>query len=178
MRQSMWIRMVFAMVACALLSVAAIRAEDAPPAPATPGGGRGNFDPAAFAKQREERMKTGLGVNDEEWKALQPKVDAVQKARRDSFGGGGGFGGRRTGQAGGTPDAAAPEKTDMQKKSDALRTLLENKDADPKAIQEALKAYRDERDKARETLKKAQAELKELLTAKQEAYMVLNGGLE
>lgn len=176
MRQSMWTRMVFAMVACAFLSAAAIRAEDAPATPPAPGGGnRGNFDPAAFAKRMEERMKTGLGVSDEEWKALQPKVDAVQKARRDSFGGG--FGGRRGGQTG-TADTTAADKTEMQKKSDALRTLLDNKDADPKAIQDALKAYRDERDKAREALKKAQAELKELLTAKQEAFMVLNGGLE
>ena len=66
----------------------------------------------------------------------------------------------------------------MQKKSASLGELLKNKDSDPKAIQDALKSYRDERDKSRESLKKAQADLKELLTARQEAQLVVTGMLE
>ena len=67
---------------------------------ATPGtGGTRNFDPKRlWAKQREERTKTGLGVTDEEWKKRCNRlVDAVQKARWDTFGGGGGGFGRRQG---------------------------------------------------------------------------------
>jgi hypothetical protein len=140
------------------------------------GGGRGNFDPAQFAQQREERMKKDLGVNDEEWKALQPKIDALDKARMAGFGGG--QFGRRGGPGGQGGNADEATKTDLQKKQDSLKKLLDDKDSDPKAIATALKDLRDERVKGKESLKKAQDELKELLTARQEASMVLSGRLE
>src|SRR5690242_17995936 len=41
------------------------------------GRGRGNFDPAQMRQRMEERLKTELGVSDDEWKALQPKVEKV-----------------------------------------------------------------------------------------------------
>ncbi len=179
---------------CALCVVAvSVYAEDAPkPATPTPpaagagggGGGRGRPTPeqiAAFQQQRMDRLKGELGSSDDEFKALQPKIEAVNKARQATFTGGG-FGGRRGGGGGGgggggaaTPDENRPEAL---KKLDALRTLLENKDADPKAIAEALKGLREERTKAKDSLKKAQDELKELVTAKQEAVLVINGTLE
>jgi len=195
MRQTMLARAIFALVACAFVSLVATAGDATTPAPGAGGGGggagggggrqgRGNFDPAAFQKQQEDALKAGLGVTDEEFTALKPKLDAVQKARRDAstrggFGGfgGGNFGGRNRGQNA-DPNAPAPDKTEMQKKSDALKGLLDNKESDPKAVQEALAGLRAEREKAKETLKKAQTELKELLTAKQEAYLVMRGDLE
>src|SRR5689334_15110354 len=55
------------------------------------GGGRGgrNFDPAQMRQRMEERLKEALGTSDEEFKALQPKIENVMKARRDASGFGG-----------------------------------------------------------------------------------------
>ena len=39
-------------------------------------GGRGNFDPAQFRAAMEERLKTSLKVSDDEWKVLQPLIEA------------------------------------------------------------------------------------------------------
>lgn len=148
-----------------------------------------------------DRQKERLGVNDEEFKALQPKIEAVQKAQNDARGGGfggfgggfggggfgggqGGQGGRNRGGRGGAPGgaaadgAAAPEKSDVQTKTEALQKLLDNKDSDAKDVTAALKDLRDARQKAKDSLKKAQDALKELLTVKQEAYFVLRNQLE
>src|SRR5664279_6647823 len=63
-----------------------------------PGGGgrpgRGNFDPAQMQQRMMDRYKEVLEVTDDaEWKAMQPLVQKVMDARRDSFGGmGRGFG--------------------------------------------------------------------------------------
>jgi Spy/CpxP family protein refolding chaperone len=153
-------------------------ADGTTPPPGGGGGGQRNFDPAAMRARYQERLKTEMGSTDDEWKALQPKLDDLMKA---SFATrtGGGFGRRGGGQGGGgTPPADNPDRTDLQKKGDALRTLLENKDADPKAIAAALKDLRDAKAAAKEALKKQQDGIKELLTARQEAVLVQNGLLD
>ena len=151
------------------------------------GGGRGNFDPAAFRAQQEARMKESLGVNDEEWKVLQPKIQKVTDARQAigfGGGGGGGFGGRggRGGGGAATDPAAAPATSrPANPVADARRdlaTLLANKDSTPEQIKAKLDEFRKARDAARDTLKKAQDDLKSVCTARQEAVFVSNGTLE
>jgi len=160
---------------------------------------RGQFNAEEFRARMAENMKKSLGVTDEEFTALQPKIDAVQKAQGNArvgggFGFGGGFGGNRgnrgnRGNGGTGGDAAAPatppqrpplpeNATDLQKKSRELSELLDNKEADPKAVKDKLTEVRDLREKAKAELKKAQDELKELLTPKQEAQLVMMGLLE
>jgi len=139
------------------------------------GGGRGNFDPAAMRQRMLDGVKTALGVTDDEWKALQPKVEAVQTLARQ--GRMGGFRGRRGG--GGDPNANATQPTsDLEKKTQELRTLLENKDSDAKAVKDKLTELRAAREKSKVDLKKAQDALRELLTPRQEAQMVLMGMLD
>jgi peptidoglycan hydrolase CwlO-like protein len=152
-------------------------------------GGRGNVDPAQFRQQAEQRMKEQLGASDEEWKILQPKLDKVQTAQRDvraggmmgmmsARGGRGGPGGPGA-AAGGTPPAAnAPAQSEVQKKAGDLQKVLDNKDAKPEDIKTALTAYRDARTKAKADLEKAQKDLKEVLSLKQEAQLVMMGLLE
>ena len=67
------------------------------------GGGRGNFDPAQMRERMMTRIKEQLGATDDEWKAIEPKVDKVMTAQRESRGGFGfgGFGGGRGGPGGG-----------------------------------------------------------------------------
>ncbi len=148
--------------------------------------GRGNFDPAAWQKALDEQMKKDLGLTDDEWKALQPKVEKVREAQRGTRAGGMfGMMVRRGGQrpGGAQPAAdgnqpAAPKQSEVQKTHEALTKVLENKESKPEEVKAALTAYRDARTKAKTDLEKAQKELKELLTPRQEAQLVAQGMLE
>lgn len=156
--------------------------------------GGGPPDPAQMRQRFADRMKEQLAVNDDEWKALQPKIEQVQQLRRDAsaraffFGPGGpggpggpppGFGGGPGGPGGprGGPDADRPP-TPVQQKLNDLRETLDNKDAKPDDIKAKLAAFRDARDKARADLAKAQEDLRGLLTVRQESVMVMMGMLD
>ena len=142
-------------------------------------GDRGNFDPAQFRQRMEERMKEQLGVNDEEWKVLQPKLDKVMEARRESSGFGGAFGRGLTGGPGGRGgDDSNRQRSSTEQASRELRELLENKDASADQITAKLTALRTAREKARTNLQTAQKDLKEILTQRQEAVLVTMGMLE
>ncbi|MCL2640905.1 MAG: hypothetical protein FWD53_08690, partial [Phycisphaerales bacterium] len=85
-------------------------------------------------------------------------------------------GGPGGGQGGG--NAPAVPETAVGKASAELRAALENKESTAEQIKVKLAALRDARAKAREALTKAQNELKELVTVKQEAFLVSRGMLE
>jgi hypothetical protein len=147
--------------------------------------GRGNFNPEEFRVQMEARMKERLGVNDDEWKVIQPKMEKVTTAQRDARGFGGGFGGGRDrgrgGQGGGAAAAGGAEQrqeSPVAKASSELRATLDKKDASADEINAKLTALRDARAKAKADLETAQKELKEVLTARQEAVFVSMGMLE
>ncbi len=168
------------------------------------GGGWGNRDMSQWRAAMNERLKADLGATDEEFKALQPKIEKVQQLQRDlmsgrfrGFGGRGMGGGQRDGQPAGQPGAqpggqpagqpgAAPggdaanaaPVSPVVTATRELNTLLENKDAKPDEIKQKLEAVRAAKTKAREELTKAQAELKELLSQRQEAVLVNNGTLD
>jgi hypothetical protein len=156
--------------------------------PAMAQGQRGNFDPAQFRQRMMDRLKEQLGATDDEWKALEPKVSKVMDAQRDArsgggFGGGPGGGGRRGGGGGGAAGgggggAPAQPETEVGKAAAALRTALEDKATAAEEIQKKLTTLRDARAKAHENLAKAQKDLKDLLTQRQEATLVVNGMLE
>lgn len=157
-------------------------------------GGRGNFDPAQVRQQMEQRMKDGLGVTDEEYTVLQPKIQAVMEAQRDATispfggrgnrggggggpggGGGGGGGGGRGGFGGGM---FGGDPTALEKAVDDLRTALDNKDTPADTIKTKVEAVRKLKAEGKEKLAKAQAELRDLLTPRQEAYFVSRGMLD
>jgi len=152
-----------------------------------PGGRRGNRgaggpggDPAQFMQRMNEQTKQELGVTDDEWKVIEPKLTKVQTLRMQSFAGGRGFGGGRGGRggAGGPGGAAAEPTTDVGKATAALAKVLENKDAPAADIKTALQALREAKAKAKAELEAAQKELKEVLTARQEAVLVQRGTLD
>ena len=113
-----------------------------------------------------ERYRENLGISVAEWKVVQPKVQAVMDNRISGASGMMSmFGGSRRGRDSST------EKTPTSE----LRDLLEKDDASKGDIKAKLAAYRADR-KAREAkLKKAQEDLRQLLTLKQEAQAVLSG---
>ena len=135
------------------------------------GGDRGNWQ-----ERMAGFMKEQLQVNDEEWKVIQPKLTKVFEARRDTGAFGGGFiGGRgRGGDRGGDQQ----NQSAAMKASGELREVLDKKDAKPEEIAAKLKALREAREKAKAELATAQKELKEVLTQRQEAVLVMMGQLD
>jgi len=143
--------------------------------------GRGNFDPAQFRERMMERTREQLEVKDDtDWKALEPLVQKVMDARmqtmagigRGMFGGGrrGGGGdnnnadtnnnggGQRRGPFGQEP---SPEAAELQKAIDAKASNSE--------LKAALAKYVTARKAKQADLEKAQADLRAVLSVRQEA---------
>jgi len=157
---------------------------DAGPGAGGPGGrpgGRGNFDPAQMQQRMMERYKEVLEFTDDaEWKAVQPLVQKVMEARRDTmsgmgrgmFGRGGPGGGgnaqpadqQRRGGFGGAPNPDA----------DALQKTIDSK-AGKAEVQKALEKYLASRKAKQAALEQAQADLCKVLTSRQQAIATLNG---
>ncbi len=172
-----------------LLSAAPVMAQAASEAPTTRedrrGGGRG--DPAQWRQRMIDHMKEQLGTSDDEFKAIQPKLEKVFQAQRDVMGGMG-FGGRRGGGPGGPggpgggPGGAGAggdqPPSAVQEKRHALQQTLENKDAKPEEIKAKLEEYRAARSQAKQDLTKAQDDLRGVLTQRQEAVLIMDGLLD
>jgi hypothetical protein len=146
--------------------------------------GRGNFDPAQMQQRMMERYKEVLEVTDDtEWKAMEPLVQKVMDARRDTMGGmGRGMFGRggpgrggdaqpadqqgqpRRGMFGGTPNPDA----------DALQKAIDSKGSKAE-IKAALDKYVASRKARQAALEQSQADLRKVLTSRQEAIATLNG---
>src|SRR6266850_7679248 len=145
------------------------------------GGGRRNFDPAQFQQRRMERLKEDLEVKDDEWTALQPLIQKVMDAQRAVFAdriggafrggrgggdnsGGGDNGGRRRGGFGGEPSTEA----------EALQKAIESK-ASNSEMKAALAKYQESRKAKQADLETAQANLKKVLSVRQEAILTAQG---
>jgi len=164
-------------------------------AAAQPGGGggraggaggrgmRGNFDPEQMRQMMAERMQEQLGITAEEWKVIGPRVEKVQTLSRDLNAGGGMFGGRMgrmggRGGRGGMMGAQNGEQTAVQKATEALRTTLDSANPSTDTIKQQLTALRQAKEKAKQELATAQADLRKVLSLPQEARCVLMGLLD
>jgi len=156
-----------------------------------PGGQRGmrNFDPVQMQQMMEQRLQEQLGATAEEWKVLGPRVMKVMSLNRQVNSGMGGMfrmGGRRGGPQGGQAGPGGPgprgrmgqgEPTVVDTASEALQTTLENTAATPDEVKAKLTGLRAAKEKAKAELATAQQELKQVLTLRQEAQLVLMGML-
>jgi hypothetical protein len=145
------------------------------------GGGFRNMDPAQMQQRMMDRIQEELGfTNSTEWDAVKPLVQKVMDARRDvGFGGGMGrmMGNRNRG--GNTGDQAnnrprggmfgqtSPEQEALQKAIDDNAPASQIKDL----LAKCKKSQKDKQAK----LEAAQADLKKVLTTKQEAQAFLLG---
>ena len=136
------------------------------------GGGRGggNFDPAQFRQQFEDRVKEQLGASDDEWKVIQPKLTKVFDAQRASRGSMRGMFGRNRG--GDSTNTDNTNRSPVEIAQRELQQVLDNKDSTADQITAKLKALREAREKAKAELASAQKDLKEILTPRQEAVLV------
>ena len=129
-------------------------------------------------EQRQARtlnmVKEAIEAGDDDWKALGPKVGEVMTLQRQSAVGGmrmlfrAGRGGRR-------PADTERERSDIEKLTEELQKILENKDAAATDIKAKLKELREAREKVKVALDKARTALRELVTQRQEAKFVLFG---
>jgi len=134
-------------------------------------GGRGQFDPERMRQMFSQRIKERLGATDEEWKALEPlvtKVTEAQRAARPSMGSM--FGSDRRGPSGSSENANPAQE--------ALQKATEDESTPAADIQAKLKAFREDRQKKEAELKTAREELRKVVTARQEAILVLMGILD
>jgi len=140
-------------------------------------GGRGNFDPAQFQQRMMEQTRENLEVKDDgEWKVLEPLVQKVMDARRESFSGRGMFGGRRRGgdQGGGDQGGRRGGFGQPSPEAEALNRAIEGK-ASNSELKAALAKYVESRKAKLAELEKAQADLRKVLSLRQEAIATSDG---
>jgi hypothetical protein len=146
-----------------------------------PGQGNFNFDPAQMQKMMMDGYREQLEISkDEEWKLVEQRIKKVLDTRRE-VGFGGGMGGMarmfgRGGQQGGGQRASGfgaffpkpgPEEEALQKALDAKASSAE--------LKVALTKFIEARKQKQANLEKAQAELREVLSVRQEASATLSG---
>jgi hypothetical protein len=132
-------------------------------------------------------MQQELKATDDEWKAISPLLTKVMELQQATRMGGmrgpggpggappspsGGAGGKQADRApGGGPGMETPE-------AKALSTALAAKDSTNDQIRAAMKSLRDARAKQQQDLQKARQDLREVLSVRQEAQLVLAGLLD
>lgn len=171
------------MLLCTVLSVTTWAAEE--PAPRRDrqmrqdGQGPRGFDMESFQQRMVERMKDQLNATDDEWKVIEPRLSKVMTLNRQRFMGA--MGGRR-GFGPGAQDrpgrGAADQDSAVAQAQEKLQQTLESGSADAAQIKAQLTALREAREQAKQELAKAQQELREVLTLRQEAQLVMMGMLE
>ena len=169
-----------------------IYAQDtAPAAPpqGNPGGGPGgggprNFDPAQMRQRMMERFREQLGIKDDaEWTVIEGRINAINEFRfanmgrgfgggRPQGGPGGGGQGQQGGRRGGGGFGGQPNPD-----AEALQAALDS-GASAEDIKVKLAAYRAATKEKEAKLEKAQDDLRQLLSVKQEATAVLLGLLK
>jgi len=144
------------------------------------GGGRG-FDMTQVVPMMVEGMRQSLAVtNDDEWNVIEPKLEKVVKLKMEERTTGitsmGGMFGGRGGGAGGmarlNPLTGAPDPSVdvLQKAIDSNAPIAE--------VKAAMAKVRDARLQKRAALLKAQQDLKDVLSIRQEATLLLMGQLD
>lgn len=171
---------VLTILACVAFGGAFIQAQE---------GQRNRFDRGGqFMERILEWQRENLGVSAEEWGVLKPMIEKImekQSAMRRSVGRGvfGAFGGGRGGRGGdndgdrrGREGRRSRGDGDSESNADSLREAIESGDAGK--IKKELASYRAAQKKRAAELKKARQELREVVTLKQEAKLVLWGLLD
>jgi hypothetical protein len=155
------------------------------------GFGGGRFDPAQMRQRMMENIKNQLEIkSDDDWQAIQPLVQNVMQARmeamRAQMGRPFGFGGpRRFRMRGGNnPGQAQPQAQGQRPRrrfgpppspeAEALQKAIDAK-APAAELKAAMAKFVEARNAKEQSLKTAQAKLREVLTPRQEAIATLDG---
>ncbi|HEX7009692.1 MAG TPA: hypothetical protein VF184_06900 [Phycisphaeraceae bacterium] len=165
--------------------------DDGPGRPRGPRGEGREFrqrDPEQMRQRFYQQIKEQLQSSDEEWAVIQPRLEKVWELQRQSRGmrgmmmwrgrgeGEGRFGGPPRGREDQGPQADEPP---VAARTRELAELLRGQDdPQPDQIRTALDALREARQQQEQELAQARQELRELLSLRQEATLVLMGLLD
>jgi len=156
---------------------------------AQPGPGSVNFDPQQMQQQFQQRMMESIRgqlvvTNDDEWKVIEPRLTKVVQVRMESMlgglGGMRGMMGGRGGNGGGGPPGGGRGFAGFGQPNpelEALQKVIEDK-APTEQVKAALAKLREARKQKEAELAKARAQLREVLSLRQEAVLVSMGMLE
>ena len=142
--------------------------------------GERRFDPEQMRQRMIEALKERLGTDEEEWQVMEPKITRLVAAQQELRAGGmrGGPGGPG-GPGGRGGEGQEPENaSELAKAASSLRETLRNEQAPAEEITKNLEAFRAAREKAETELQAAREDLKGIVTARQEATLVMMGMLE
>ena len=138
-------------------------------------GERGTFDRASMQERMVEMMKERLGATDEEWVVIKPRLSEVMTLSMNARGTRG-MRGRGRGNRD-QQETEAPTEP-VQIATADLQTTLDKEAPTAAEIKAKLTALRGAREKNKQQLVTAQQKLKEVLTVKQEAILVMMSMLE
>ncbi|MBN1508226.1 MAG: hypothetical protein JW955_15360 [Sedimentisphaerales bacterium] len=114
-------------------------------------------------QQAIEDLKEQLGISDKEWAVIKPRLEAVYNLVHPLPQVGGG---------------AASSRSELELKKQELRELLNDNAAGVDQIKAKLTAVRAAKEKANQELATARQNLRQLMTIRQEALLVLDGLLD
>jgi septal ring factor EnvC (AmiA/AmiB activator) len=110
-----------------------------------------------------EGFQGQLGLSEAEWTVVRPRLEKVYDLVHPL---------RQVGRS----DEA--QRTDVERRSAALREVLADEKADAERIKAALTALRLAKEKTDQELARARHALRQLMTLRQEAQLVLSGLLD
>jgi hypothetical protein len=138
-----------------------------------------------FSQTQMQRVQEALQASDDEWKVIEPRIEKIESIRRAIQGSRFGNRTRRGNPNNVLTSPAAPtrapapapatDQTELQTASQQLQEALNNKDTKPQELKARLATLREARAQALAELTKAQDDLRDILTARQEAVLVTFG---
>ncbi|QOV88850.1 hypothetical protein [Humisphaera borealis] len=175
-------RRVFALLLCAGLGLPVLAAKDDKPLKEKPAKDKNVVDarkdePKVKQSSEERWLETvheQIKPSEAEWDVLKPRVDKVIRLVREVNAGRESKGVREP-RAEKIDDMAT---TDVHLKSKALNDALFDPFTSPSRVREHVAAYRAARESAKQNLLRAQEELRQLLTTRQEAILIIMGLLD
>ncbi len=138
-------------------------------------GGRGGFDPAQFEQRMMDQMRQALEVtSDDEWNVLQPRIKKVNDLRMNSFRGSMGSLFRGPGDSGKSRGGSSTRDRGAMPEAEALQRALDAK-APNAELKQALDRYVAAKKAKQAELEAAQAELRKIITVRQESLLSMWG---
>lgn len=158
-----------------------------PNASARDGRRGGMFNREDFQKRINEMLKGELGATDDEWKVIEPRLTKVMTLARTANANPSrsmmsrmfrGQGPGRQNQPRPADQGNLQQQSKVEKAVSELENTLNDEKSDSSAIKAKLLALRQAREQEKQALAKAQQELRDVLTIRQEAKLVMLGMLE
>jgi hypothetical protein len=139
-----------------------------------------NKQPKLSGEQRwMSQIKEQIQANDDEWSVLAPRVERVMKAQREVQAGHDPRGVREPRPPKEPrPDEPSRPVSVVSETAKALSATLWDQSSAASEIRRQVMAIRDARARARRELTQAQEELRQLLTYRQEAVLIIMGLLD